>query len=79
MTSRQRMLIAMTNGQPDMVPVAPDTSNMIPCRLTGKPFWEVYLYQDPPRLGAPAHPLPTLRTPRWTSTRRPGARRSPAV
>ena len=48
MTSRQRMLIAMTNGQPDMVPVAPDTSNMIPCRLTGKPFWDIYLYQDPP-------------------------------
>ena len=48
MTSRERMLIAMRNGQPDMVPVAPDTSNMIPCRLTGKPFWDIYLYQDPP-------------------------------
>ena len=21
---------------------------MIPCRLTGKPFWDVYLYRDPP-------------------------------
>ena len=21
---------------------------MIPCRLTGKPFWDIYLYQDPP-------------------------------
>lgn len=48
MTSRQRILEAMHNRQPDMVPVAPDTSNMIPCRLTGKPFWEIYLYQDPP-------------------------------
>lgn len=48
MTSRERMLVAMRNGQPDYVPVAPDTSNMIPCRLTGKPFWEIYLYQDPP-------------------------------
>ena len=38
----------MRNGQPDCVPVAPDTSNMIPCRLTGKPFWDIYLYQDPP-------------------------------
>ncbi|MFH2068446.1 MAG: uroporphyrinogen decarboxylase family protein [Candidatus Omnitrophota bacterium] len=38
----------MKNGQPDMVPVAPDTSNMIPCKLTGKPFWDIYLYQDPP-------------------------------
>jgi uroporphyrinogen decarboxylase len=42
------MLMAMTGGQPDSVPVAPDTSNMIPCRLTGKPFWDIYLYQDPP-------------------------------
>jgi uroporphyrinogen decarboxylase len=49
MTSKQRMLIAMKNGQPDCVPVAPDISNMIPCRLTGKPFWDIYLYQDPPR------------------------------
>ena len=48
MTSKQRMLIAMQNGQPDMVPVAPDMSNMIPCKLTGKPFWDIYLYQDPP-------------------------------
>ena len=48
MTPRQRMLTAMRNGIPDRVPVAPDTSNMIPCRLTGKPFWDIYLYQDPP-------------------------------
>ncbi|HOJ41116.1 MAG TPA: hypothetical protein PK644_11695, partial [bacterium] len=49
MTSRERMLTALRNQQPDMVPVAPDISNMIPCRLTGKPFWEIYLYQNPPR------------------------------
>ena len=48
MTSRERMLTAMANGIPDRVPVAPDMSNMIPCRLTGKPFWDIYLYQDPP-------------------------------
>ncbi len=48
MTSKQRMLTAMRNRQPDMVPVAPDISNMIPCKLTGKPFWDIYLYQDPP-------------------------------
>ena len=42
------MLVAMRNGQSDMVPVAPDMSNMIPCKLTGKPFWDIYLYQDPP-------------------------------
>ena len=38
----------MKGDQPDCVPVAPDMSNMIPCRLTGKPFWDIYLYQDPP-------------------------------
>jgi len=48
MTSKERMLVAMKGSQPDYVPVAPDTSNMIPCRLTGKPFWDIYLYQDPP-------------------------------
>lgn len=48
MTSRERMLVAMRNQQPDRVPVAPDISNMIPCRLTGKPFWDIYLYGDPP-------------------------------
>lgn len=49
MTSKERMIIAMKGGKPDYVPVAPDISNMIPCRLTGKPFWDIYLYQDPPR------------------------------
>lgn len=48
MTSRERMLTAMRNQQPDRVPVAPDISNMVPCRLTGKSFWDIYLYQDPP-------------------------------
>lgn len=48
MTSRERMTTAFRNRRPDMVPVCPDTSNMIPCRLTGKPFWDIYLYHDPP-------------------------------
>lgn len=48
MSGRERMLLAMTNRQPDRVPVAPDISNMIPCRLTGKPFWEVYYFGEPP-------------------------------
>jgi uroporphyrinogen decarboxylase len=42
------MLLAMTNRQPDRVPVAPDMSNMIPCRLTGRPFYSIYWHQDPP-------------------------------
>lgn len=48
MTSRERMITAFCNRQPDMVPVSPDMSNMIPCRLTGKPFWDIYLHGDPP-------------------------------
>jgi len=48
MTAKERMLVAMRGGQADCVPVAPDMSNMIPCRLTGKPFWDIYLFQDPP-------------------------------
>jgi uroporphyrinogen decarboxylase len=32
----------------DCVPVCPDISNMVPAKLTGKPFWDIYLYQDPP-------------------------------
>ena len=48
MTSKERMLTAMRNQQPDRVPVAPDISNMIPARLTGKPFWDIYVHNDPP-------------------------------
>jgi uroporphyrinogen decarboxylase len=43
------MLIAMQNGQPDRVPCAPDISIMVPARLTGKPFWEIEYYDNPPR------------------------------
>jgi uroporphyrinogen decarboxylase len=48
MTSKERMLTAMRHGKPDRVPVAPDMSNMIPCKLTGKPFWDIYHKGDPP-------------------------------
>lgn len=48
MTSRERMMTALQNKQPDRIPVAPDISNMIPCRLTGKPFWEIYVNNNPP-------------------------------
>ena len=48
MTSRERLQRVISGGIPDHVPVAPDTSNMIPARLTGKPFWDLYLYKDPP-------------------------------
>ena len=48
MTPRERLLTVLAGKIPDCVPVAPDFSNMIPCRLTGKAFWDIYLYNDPP-------------------------------
>lgn len=48
MTSRERLLKVLRGEIPDCVPVAPDFSNMIPARRTGKPFWDLYLYNDPP-------------------------------
>ena len=49
MTPRQRLQTVLAGKIPDCVPVAPDFSNMIPARLTGKPFWDIYLYKDPPQ------------------------------
>ena len=48
MSPRQRLFTVLRGDIPDCVPVSPDFSNMIPCRLTGKPFWDLYLYNDPP-------------------------------
>lgn len=47
MTSKERLLTAILNKQPDMVPVTPDISSMIPCKLTGKPFWDIHFYENP--------------------------------
>lgn len=41
-------MTAIAHGVPDRVPAAPDFSNMIPCRRTGKPFMQIYAAQDPP-------------------------------
>ena len=48
MTPRERLLAVLHGQMPDCVPVCPDISNMVPCRLTGKPFQDIYAYQDPP-------------------------------
>lgn len=48
MTSKERILTAICNRQPDRVPACPDISTMIPCRLTKKPFWDIELYESPP-------------------------------
>lgn len=47
-TSRDRLLALLHGEVPDCVPVCPDISNMVPARLTGKPFWDIYVYKDPP-------------------------------
>jgi len=48
MTSRERFMTAMRNQKPDRVPCAPDMSNMIPARRTGRPFWDIYYHENPP-------------------------------
>lgn len=48
MTPRERLLAVLQRQMPDCVPCCPDISNMVPCRLTGKPFWDIYVYQNPP-------------------------------
>lgn len=48
MNARERFIAALHNRKPDRVPAAPDISNMVPCRRTGKPFWDIYLHGDPP-------------------------------
>jgi uroporphyrinogen decarboxylase len=47
LSSRERLMIAIANGKPDRVPVIPDFSNMIPAKMTGKPFWEIYMNNNP--------------------------------
>ena len=48
MTSRERLTTVLQGKIPDCVPVSPDTSNMIPAKMTGLPFWDIYLYKKKP-------------------------------
>ncbi len=48
MTPRTRMLNALKGLPTDRIAVCPDIYAMIPCRLTGKPYWEVYCNENPP-------------------------------
>jgi uroporphyrinogen decarboxylase len=43
MTGRQRMMTAFARQEPDCVPVSPDISAMVPIRLSGKSFEEMFL------------------------------------
>ncbi|MCE5258144.1 MAG: hypothetical protein LLG44_03680 [Chloroflexi bacterium] len=65
LTSRERFRIAMTNGKPDRVPCAPDISNMVPARLTGRPFWDIYFYQAPPLWRAYLNAVKTIGIDAW--------------
>lgn len=47
MTGRERMLTAFRRGKADTVPVCPDISAMVPVRLTGRPFDEMFLDGKP--------------------------------
>ncbi len=47
MEPRQRMLTAFARKEPDHVPVSPDISAMVPIRLSGRPFDEMFLDGQP--------------------------------
>src|ERR1044071_3580651 len=47
MTGRERMLTAFRKEKADTVPVSPDISAMVPVRLRGKPFDEMFLDGKP--------------------------------
>lgn len=55
MTGRERIMTALRNQQPDRVPATPDISIMIPCRLTGKPFYEIEVSENPSLTSAYIH------------------------
>ena len=48
MTARERLLSALRLKRIDRVPVSPDISIIYPAMYSGKPFWEVLLYENPP-------------------------------
>jgi len=47
LNSKERLMITIAGGKADRVPVTPDLSNMIPAKMTGKPFWEIYMNNNP--------------------------------
>lgn len=48
MTSKERLLCALRLGKPDRVPVCPDISFMYPAKYSGRPYWDPFLYSNPP-------------------------------
>ncbi len=47
MTGRERMMAACKGQEIDRIPVSPDISNYIPCEFTKKPFWDIYINENP--------------------------------
>ncbi len=43
MTSKERMMTAFRRKKADHVPVSPDISVMVPAKMTGRPFYELFL------------------------------------
>lgn len=77
MTPKERMLTAMRNEEPDRVPASPDISNMIPARMTGKPFWDIYLHHDPPLWKAYLAAVKRLGIDGWLIYAKMGGARTP--
>ena len=76
MTSSQRMKTALTGGTPDRIPAAPDFSVMIPCKLTGLPWWDILYYQKTPLWQAYIKAVDYFGTDGWFTYGAPGYKSS---
>ncbi len=68
MTPKARFLAGITRRFSDRVPVAPDTSNYIPCKRTGLPYWDIYLYKKIPLWKAYLHVTDWLGSEAWMAS-----------
>lgn len=50
MNSRERIFKALEKDIPDRIPVCPDCSREYPAKYTRKPFWDVFLFNNPSRV-----------------------------
>jgi hypothetical protein len=48
MTPRQRLQETMANRKADRVPATPDITCMVPVRLSGRTYFDVFIHDDPP-------------------------------
>ena len=44
MTAKERILTAMRGDVPDTVPVQVGMSQMVPAKMTGLPWWDIFLF-----------------------------------